>query len=113
MKLIRRSDVQERKTSEATIVSEYATGDKDINVAVIKMSGRYPSAGRVMNEKCKELGFVMEGSGKIVVEGEEILLQEGDLISIEPGEKYFWDAHATLLVPTVPAWYPEQHKAVE
>lgn len=113
MKLIRRSAVEGHKASEATIVSEYATGDKDINVAVIKISGRYPSTGRVMNEKCKELGFVMEGSGKIVVEGEEFLFQEGDLISIEPGEKYFWDANAILLVPTVPAWYPEQHKAVE
>jgi quercetin dioxygenase-like cupin family protein len=48
-----------------------------------------------------------------VVEGEEINLETGDLILIEPGEKYFWEGNLKMFVPCVPAWYLEQHKEVE
>jgi len=55
----------------------------------------------------------MEGSGKIVVEGKEVILNEKDLILLEPGEKYYWEGNMKMLVPCAPAWYSEQHKEVE
>ena len=48
-----------------------------------------------------------------MVEGKEVELQEGDMILIEPGERYFWDGNLTMFVPCTPAWYPGQHKKVE
>jgi quercetin dioxygenase-like cupin family protein len=42
-----------------------------------------------LNTKCKELGYVIEGLGKVVVDDREIILNKGDLILIEPGEKFF------------------------
>jgi hypothetical protein len=37
----------------------------------------------------------------------------GDLVLIEPGEKYFWEGNMDLFIPCSPAWYPEQHKLID
>jgi len=87
--------------------------DKDINGAVIELNGRYPDKGRAVNLKCKMLSYVIKGKGKIVVEGEEVNLREGDLILIEAGEKYFWQGDLKLFASSTPAWSPEQYKEVE
>ncbi len=113
MKVAHKDQTEKFKNSDGCTAIEYHLVDKDINGAVIELSGRYPDKGRVMNEKCKEMSYIIEGSGKVVVEGEEVKLEEGDLILIEPGEKYFWEGNLKMFVPCVPAWYPEQHKEVE
>ncbi|OHA01420.1 MAG: hypothetical protein A3H71_00515 [Candidatus Sungbacteria bacterium RIFCSPLOWO2_02_FULL_48_13b] len=113
MKVVHKDQTERFKNSENCIAIEYPLGDKDINGAIVELTGRYPNTGRVVNLKCKELAYVIQGSGRIVVENEEINLKEGDLILIEPGEKYFWDGNLTIFTPCTPAWYPEQHKEVE
>ena len=113
MKVVRKDQTKEFKNSDVCTATEYPLGDKDINGAVIELTGRYPDKGRVVNLKCKELAYVIKGSGKVVVEGKEVEFQEGDLILIEPGEKYFWEGNTTMFMPCTPAWYPEQHKEVE
>lgn len=92
---------------------EYPTMNKTIHGAVIELNGRYPEKGRMVNEKVYELGFIIKGSGKIVIEGEEINFGEGDQILVKPGQKYYWDAKTTIFMPATPAWYPKQHKQVE
>jgi mannose-6-phosphate isomerase-like protein (cupin superfamily) len=77
MKVVHKNQTNEFKNSETCTAIEYPLGDKDINGAVVKLSGRYPDKGRVVNEKCKELGYVISGLGKIVIEGEEIALEGG------------------------------------
>jgi len=113
MKVIHRNQTEEFKNSDVCIATEYPLGDRAINGAVIKLNGRYPDEGRVVNLKCKELAYIINGSGKIVVEDKEIKLGKGDLLLIEPGERYFWEGNLTMFVPCTPAWYPEQHKEVK
>lgn len=113
MKLVLSSQTKAHKNSESCTAIEYPMGDKDINGAVVKLTGRYPAEGRVMNTKCKELCYVVEGSGTVVVDGQENQLHQGDSILIEPGEAYFWEGQMTMYIPCSPAWYPEQHKEVE
>jgi len=113
MKVIHKNQTKEHKNSDVCVAIEYPMGDKDINGAVIKLNGRYPDKGKVVNLKCKEMAYIIEGSGRVVVEGKETKLQGEDLVLIKPGEKYFWDGNMTMFVPCVPAWYPEQHKEVE
>jgi len=113
MKLIHKNQTKTFKNSENCTAIEYPLGDKDINGAVVELTGRYPNKGRVVNLKCKELAYVIKGSGKIVIEGKEINLKEGDLILIEPNEKYFWEGKLRIFTSCLPAWYPEQHKEVE
>ena len=69
--------------------------------------------GRVINLKCKELAYIIKGSGRLVVEDKETKLNEGDLVLIEAGEKFFWEGNMRMFMPCTPAWYPEQHKEVE
>ncbi len=113
MKIIRKEESKVFKNGENCIAIEYPMGDKEINGAVIELNGRYPKKGRVVNMECKELAYILEGSGKIVIEGEEIQFKEGDLLLLEPKEKYFWEGNCKMFVPCVPAWWPEQHMEVE
>jgi mannose-6-phosphate isomerase-like protein (cupin superfamily) len=112
MKLVRKDQTTKYKNSKTCIATEYPMDDKDINIAIIELDGRYPKEGRVVNNKCKELSYIVKGSGKIIVENKEIFLEEGDAILVEPEEKYYWDGKMTLLVPCTPAWYPEQHQNI-
>ncbi len=113
MKIVHKNQTEEIKMGNTCSATEYPLGDKDINGAVIKINGRYPEKGRVVNLECKELAYIIKGSGKIVIEGEEITFSEGDLILIEPQEKYFWQGNLEMIVPCIPAWWPEQHKEVD
>lgn len=113
MKIVHENQTKKFKNSDTCIATEYSLGDKDINVAHVEVLGRYPEKGRVTNEKCKELAYIMEGNGKIVVEGEEISLDEKDLILLEPGERFYWEGKMKMLMSCAPAWHMEQHREVE
>lgn len=113
MKIVRKNETKEFKNGAQCIAIEYPLGDKDINGAVGKINGRYPETGRAVNRKCKEMAYVISGSGKIVVEGKEYPFTTGDLLLIEPGERYFWEGKFDIFMPCTPAWYPEQHQEVE
>lgn len=110
MKIVRKQEAIQHQNNEVCKAFEFPTNDKDISVALIELTGRYPAAGAVLNEKCKELAYVIKGSGNLVVENQDVSLNEGDLVLIEAGEKFFWDGNMTLLMPCAPAWYPQQHK---
>ena len=113
MKIVHKNQAEIHKNSGDCTAIEYPLGDKDINGAVIELNGRYPSKDRVVNLECKEIVYVIKGSGKITVEGEEIKLSERDLILIEAGEKLFLEGNMELFVSCTPAWYPEQRKEVK
>lgn len=113
MKFISKDQTKIFKNSEACTAIEYPMNDKDINGAVIELNGRYPGKGRTVNLECKEMAYVIKGSGKLVVEGKETKLKEGDLVLINPGEKYFWEGNMEIFMPCTPAWHPEQYKEVE
>lgn len=112
MKFIPKNKAIARNNSKDCVAIEYSLGDKDITGAVIKLNGRYPDKGMVVNLKCKELAYILKGFGKLIVEGKEVVLQEGDLVLIEPGEKYYWEGKIIMFVPCTPAWYSEQHKII-
>ena len=111
--IIKKKDRVRHENSPQCIAYEYPIEDKDINIAFVEIKGRYPDKGLVTNRRVKEMIFVKGGSGKIVIEGTEHLLEEGDAILILPGEAYFFDGNLELVVPCSPAWYPEQHVCLE
>jgi mannose-6-phosphate isomerase-like protein (cupin superfamily) len=113
MKIIHKNQTKIFKNSDSCTAIDYWTGDKDINGAVLEVSGRYPDKNRVMNLECKEMVYVIKGSGKIVVEDKEIKLGEGDLVLIDKGERYFWEGNLTMFGACAPAWRHEQYKEVE
>lgn len=113
MKIARQTQTKEHKNSPACLAIEYPLKDKKINGALIRLNGRYPNQGRVVNLKCKEMAYIIKGSGRLVVEGKEVKLTTGDLVLIDPGEKYFWEGSLEMFVPCTPAWHPSQHQEVK
>lgn len=114
MKIVKKIEAIVHKNSDTCFATEYPSDDKDINIGIVKIEGRYPESGYALNEVCKELAYVSEGEGKIVfLNGEVFSIEEGDSVLIEPKEKYYWEGKFTLFVPCSPAWYPEQHKKIK
>lgn len=113
MKIVHYSQTKKFKNSDSCIAIEYPLGDKDINGAVIELTGRYPDKGRAVNLKCKELVYVIRGSGRVNIENKSFDLKKGSVILIAAGEKYFWEGKMTMFMPCTPAWHPEQHQEVK
>jgi len=89
MKTIKLEQTIENKNSDVCTAIEYSLHDKDINVAVIKLNGRYPESGRAVNIACKEVAYIIDGFGKLAVEVQIIELKKGDLVLINAGEKFY------------------------
>lgn len=99
----------ERKNSDHCVVTEFPLFDHDLNFAIAKVSARYPETGRATNTICKELVYVQDGNGKVVVDGVETPLKSGDAVLILPNEKFYWDGNMTLHIACTPAFTPDQH----
>lgn len=102
-----------RENSDVCAVTEYPIGDKDIDFAIIKVTSRYPSTRQAVNRTCKEIVYVFEGSGRVIVNDEEHVLNPGDVILIEAEEKFYWDGNLTLFISCHPAFTIEQHQIVD
>ena len=113
MEIIRKNQAEKIKNNDVSDAFEYPSDDKDINGAVIELNGRYPDKGRVVNLECKELVYIIDGSGKVVVEGEEVKLNSGDILLIKPRERYFCEGNLKFLVSSTPAWNEGQYKKVD
>ncbi|MFN8015416.1 MAG: cupin domain-containing protein [Acidimicrobiia bacterium] len=114
MKLVKKNQVREHKNSENCIAFEYDHEDQDIDIAVVKVTGRYPETGYVVNSKCKEMVYVISGRGIVVVENQRFEVEAGDSYFIDAGEKFYCDnADFELAVSCTPRWNPEQHLYIE
>lgn len=113
MKVVHKNQTNEFKNSETCFGLQYEIGDKDIDGAIVNVCGRYPEKGNITNLVCKEIAYVVSGSGKLGKDGKEYILNEGDIIFLDEGEKFFWEGNMTMFTACSPAWYAEQHKIVE
>jgi mannose-6-phosphate isomerase-like protein (cupin superfamily) len=114
MRIVKRKDSKEIKNSETCIATEYPIDDKDINIALVKiLKDRYPQEGWAVNEVCKEMVFITKGSATITTEEGSVDLRKGDVVLVEPGEKYYWEGNFEMIVPCSPAWYVGQHKILK
>jgi len=112
MHIVHQDQRIQHQNSSTCRAFEYPVFDADINGAVVELDGRYPALGRASNTQCKEMAYVINGSGKIVVEGKDFSLAQGDVILILAGEKFFWDGVMTLFISCSPAWNHEQHEYI-
>lgn len=115
MKTIRKSESKSFTNGPTCTGYSFPFGDKDIDIAAVTVNGRYPEEGYVLNEVCKEVAYVLGGSGVLVMGNEAIQdLQIGDAVMILPGEKYYWKGeNLEMIMPCSPAFDPSQHKKVE
>ncbi len=112
MKKIERGDAEEFQNGETCLVSEYPLGEETLDASVAKISGRYPDEGWVLNRVSKEIAFVVSGQGKLVHENGEETLGKGDVVLLEPGEKFYWDGTMEIFISCAPAWKYAQYEHI-
>jgi len=110
MKRIPKSDTTHIENAEGCDVYEHPLEDKDINGSVIIINGRYPETGYALNKVCKELVYIIRGSGVLgLSDGTSTDFDEGDSLLINPNEKFFWEGEFESYMVCTPAFDPEQH----
>lgn len=114
MQIIRNENAIKGANSDKCKTLEYSFGDKDIDLGVAVITGRYPESGYCKNIVSKELIYVLEGTGTLYFENESINLSVGDSILIDSNEKYYWDTtYCKVSMTCTPAWTEEQHILTE
>ena len=114
MKFIKYENALKGKNSEKCKTLEYSFADKDIDLGIATINGRYPDEGYGVNLVSKELVYVIEGNGTLNFENEKIEFSAGDAILIEPNEKYYYDTkYCKISMSCTPAWEMEQHKLIK
>ena len=113
MKIALKTQAIQKTNSSTCSVKEYPLNDDMLDIAIATISGRYPDNGSVVNQECKELAYVQSGEGKIVINGEDITLTEGDSIIIDAGELYYWEGNLQLILSCRPAWTAVQHQQID
>lgn len=71
--------------------------------AFVCIQGRYPDTGYALNLRCKEMAYIISGSGRVVVDGNETPLSKGSIVLILPGEQFFWGGTMEMFMPCTPA----------
>lgn len=110
MKIITADNACKYTHSNECTVWEYPFEDTDINCAVVKVSGRYPSSGYVLNQACKELVYITEGHGVLHTKDTEIAFNQGDLLHIDKQEAYFWEGDFKAVMSCAPSWHIKQYQ---
>jgi len=112
--VVKKDKSKEFRNSNTCIATEYPTGDKDINIALVRiLDDRYPPKGWAVNSICKEMAYIVKGEAILTTNNYSVHLSEGDVVLIEPNEKYYWEGDFEMVVPCAPAWFKKQHKVVE
>ena len=109
MKIIRKNQINNVDNSPTNHVEEYPHNDSDINLAIVTSTMRYPESDFVINQKCKELVYVLEGHIKLIQPDLTTELEVGDSVIIDALEPFAWDGSAKILTVCTPAWTVEQH----
>lgn len=114
MKVIKKENAANGANSELCKTIEYSFGDKDIDLGIATITGRYPDKDYCVNLVSKELIYVLEGSGKLCFEDKIVEFNVGDSILIDNNEKYYWETdYCKVTMSCTPAWTEEQHKLVK
>lgn len=114
MKIVTKDKAVNITNSETSKLLEYSVelNDKDIDFAINTINGRYPETGYCSNTKCKELAYILEGSGFLNKKDEYLEFNQGDLLLIDKEEVYYWEGNCKIIMICTPAWYKEQCKLI-
>lgn len=105
----------EFKNSDLCYGKEFNPGSGTIDIAKISIRGEFPDNGRFgYLEEAHEMAVVIRGAGFIETKnGHRQDLKEGDVVYIEPMERFRWGGDMDLIVPCGPSFDPQKHKIEE
>lgn len=111
MKFWRDEDGIAFRNSDLCFGREYNPGNGKIDIAKISIRGTYPETGWGYLEESCEMAVVVSGQGYIETkDGGRKDLKAGDVVSVDPGERFRWGGDMDMIVPCGPAFDPDKHK---
>lgn len=114
MQIIKKNNAIKSANSDKCKTLEYSFNNKNIDLGIATITGRYPENGYCVNTISKELIYVLDGNGKLCFENNFVEFEKGDSILINSNEKYYWDStFCVVTMACTPAWNEEQHKLVQ
>jgi|JI10StandDraft_1071094.scaffolds.fasta_scaffold2156652_2 mannose-6-phosphate isomerase-like protein (cupin superfamily) len=112
MKKMTRGETEKFQNGETCLMSEYSLGDETVDAAIAQIKGRYPDEGWVMNRISKEIAFVINGQGRLIHASGEEKVEVGDVVLLEPGEKFYWEGNMDIFISCTPAWKYSQYEHI-
>lgn len=98
------------ENSENCFGFEYNPGSGAIDIAKISIRGRFPAEGWGYLVGTHEMAVVTNGKGFIETKaGRREELAVGDVVYIEPEERFCWGGNFDMIVPCSPAFEPGVH----
>ncbi|MBT3406431.1 cupin domain-containing protein [Candidatus Woesearchaeota archaeon] len=111
---IKKDDTNRVDVTLACVVNEYQFGKKGLGLATATINGRHPLSGKIVNEECDSMYYIISGKGIIHHETGDYEVNEGDAFYFEKGKWYWVEGENMKIVePSAPAWFYEQHKNLE
>ena len=105
---------QEKQNSPECTVREYPFPNTNIWIAKVKIDGRYPSKGNVVNEACDVICYILSGTGVITTDKWTYHVKEWDSVLLEKWSPYSVEGENLFVcLSSAPAWYFEQYKEIE
>src|SRR3990172_8195733 len=82
------------------------------NMRAVKISAK-DSKKIILEKDCSFAMYVTRGSGKYLVNGEEITVEEGDMVFVPAGSTFACEGNFEYITVDVPAFYPEQSEEID
>ena len=112
--LIKKSERVKKQISKDGCVYEYRDANNNLGMAVSELNGRVPDEGKMKNNAVHEVYYVLSLAAKVFVNDSVFEISEGDVLHIDAGQEYYVEAdNLKLVIPTSPAFYPEQWENVK
>jgi mannose-6-phosphate isomerase-like protein (cupin superfamily) len=102
----------EFRNSDICYGREYKADTDKIDIAKVTIKGEFPGDGQWgYLEEAHEMAVVIRGEGVITTKkGERHNLKTGDVVYVEPMERFRWEGDMDLIMPCGPAFDPKKHK---
>ncbi len=113
MKKMTRGEAEKFQNGETCLISEYSLGDEVMDAAIAQINGRYPDESWVINRISQEIAFVISGQGRLIYERGEEKIGVGDVVLLEPGEKFYWEGNMDIFISCTPAWKYSQYEHID
>ena len=94
------------------IAYEYFFESENTSLAIIEIKERYPENCIARNKFFEEIILVLEGNGKIIIEGEKYKVGRNDAVLIKPNRKYYYEGNLKIATFCSPAFDPNNHEVI-
>ncbi len=68
MEYVKKESAVKHANSPNCIVYEYPMQNAEMNIGVAEIINRYPDEGYAINRKCSEMGYILQGTGKLITQ---------------------------------------------